>query len=201
MDRYTMRLRTAIVLLWMLIGAVGIVGCGPAQTTSAPASAEGEGAKSGGASENMGTQPPGAGDESSESSGRTLDARSASIQARLDADADRIARHRSQLREAAAVSRDEGDGATDLLSSIPPVDRGWEWQYFWNRGKRKSKSVLQGHDSHVVALAFDPSGTKIASCGLDGRIQLWSLKDRVSIDAFQFEQEQIGRSTRLNSSH
>lgn len=112
----------------------------------------------------------------------------ARTQARIDASSQRVEEARGRLQQVADMNRDQSDSAQEMLQAIDPIDRGWEWQFLMNRTAHQAKTVLQGHDSHVVAVAFDPSGSQFASGGLDGRVQWWSLAKRDSIDSLQFEQ-------------
>jgi WD40 repeat protein/serine/threonine protein kinase len=53
-----------------------------------------------------------------------------------------------------------------------------EWRggaYLWNLDRPGTPQWLQGHDSLVCAIAFDPSGERIATGGKDGRLVLWQV--------------------------
>ena len=51
-----------------------------------------------------------------------------------------------------------------------------EWRggaYLWNLEHPETPRWLQGHDSLVCSIAFDPSGARIATGGKDGRLVVW----------------------------
>ena len=53
-----------------------------------------------------------------------------------------------------------------------------EWRggaYLWNLDHPEHPQWLQGHDSLVCAVAFDPTGTRMATGGKDGLLVLWQL--------------------------
>jgi WD40 repeat protein len=43
-----------------------------------------------------------------------------------------------------------------------------------------SCAVLRGHGGAIRGLAFSPDGSALASCGLDGSLRIWDLKDSAS---------------------
>ena len=53
-----------------------------------------------------------------------------------------------------------------------------EWRggaYLWNVDHPGTPQWLQGHDSLVCAIAFDPAGERIATGGKDGRLVVWQV--------------------------
>ncbi len=51
-----------------------------------------------------------------------------------------------------------------------------EWRggaYLWNLDHPETPQWLQGHDSLVCSIAFDPAGAHLATGGKDGRLVLW----------------------------
>ncbi len=51
-----------------------------------------------------------------------------------------------------------------------------EWRggaYLWNLDHPETPQWLQGHDSLVCSIAFDPAGERIATGGKDGRLVVW----------------------------
>lgn len=61
-----------------------------------------------------------------------------------------------------------GEGsATDM--------RGFEWRFLMGLLPFKpGKEVLEAHQSGVTCVTYSPDGSRLATCGLDGKIKLWS---------------------------
>jgi RNA polymerase sigma factor (sigma-70 family) len=49
---------------------------------------------------------------------------------------------------------------------------------------------LQGHGGTVEVFAISPDGTRLVSASADDSVRLWSIKDRMKIQQFDFPQEQ-----------
>jgi len=50
----------------------------------------------------------------------------------------------------------------------------------WNPADGSEVATLEGHDAPVLALAFSPNGTQIASASSDGAIILWDVASEES---------------------
>ena len=69
----------------------------------------------------------------------------------------------------------------DLLDNWIPQDsqidrRGPEWHYLNGLGRGELLNLV-GHKGGVVAVAYDPSGKRIASSGDDGTVRIWDAND------------------------
>jgi hypothetical protein len=60
-----------------------------------------------------------------------------------------------------------------------PDRRGWEWRYLWKRSRSDELATLGSHGHAISSLMFSPAGDWLASGGFDGKVKLWSWKDRV----------------------
>ncbi|HEY7157780.1 MAG TPA: serine/threonine-protein kinase, partial [Gemmataceae bacterium] len=64
--------------------------------------------------------------------------------------------------------------AEKLLDECPASLRHWEWGYL-KQLCNADLLTLEGHASAVCAVAFEPSGRRLASAGMDGTLVLWDL--------------------------
>ncbi|MGQ0614301.1 MAG: WD40 repeat domain-containing serine/threonine protein kinase [Planctomycetaceae bacterium] len=69
------------------------------------------------------------------------------------------------------------------LESCPPALRGWEWRYLHGKAD-SSRLSLRGHEGAVTGAAFEPGGTRLASCGEDSTVRLWD--PATGQEAFRF---------------
>jgi WD40 repeat protein/tRNA A-37 threonylcarbamoyl transferase component Bud32 len=65
-----------------------------------------------------------------------------------------------------------------LLSECDPESRGWEWHYLRRLFQVRQLATLHGHADSVLAVAFSPDGSRIASASADGMVKVW---DRQSL--------------------
>ncbi len=63
--------------------------------------------------------------------------------------------------------------AEELLQACPPELRQWEWRYLKGLGQR-GFVTLRGHAGAVTAVAFDPTGNRLASASVDTTICIWN---------------------------
>src|SRR5262249_10461751 len=69
--------------------------------------------------------------------------------------------------------------AEQLLADLMPAAgkpdlRHWEW-YYLKRQCHAEQATLVGHTKEVVAVAYDRSGTRLASASWDGTIGIWDV--------------------------
>ncbi|MCP3914869.1 MAG: protein kinase [bacterium] len=74
-----------------------------------------------------------------------------------------------------ALNANDVHAARRFLEKTVPVRRGWEWRYLAGRADA-SQQTLYGHTRQVRCVAFDRTGTRIASYGLDGFVHLWDAE-------------------------
>jgi WD40 repeat protein len=65
-------------------------------------------------------------------------------------------------------------GAADqVLGACRPELRGWEWHYLRRLFRARQLATLTSHTDGVLAVAFDPTGARLASAGADRVIKVW----------------------------
>ncbi len=69
------------------------------------------------------------------------------------------------------------------LESCDPALRGWEWRYLHGKAD-SSRLALRGHEGTVTGAAFEPGGTRLASCGEDATVRIWD--PATGQEAFRF---------------
>ncbi|MEM7244580.1 MAG: protein kinase [Acidobacteriota bacterium] len=55
----------------------------------------------------------------------------------------------------------------------------------WDLTDERTPGILGRHDSYVYALAFDPSGKRLASVGWDDYLRIWSVPDGEELQRFE----------------
>jgi WD40 repeat protein/tRNA A-37 threonylcarbamoyl transferase component Bud32 len=65
-------------------------------------------------------------------------------------------------------------GANQVLSACRAELRGWEWHYLSRLFRARQLATLEGHADGVLAVAFSPDGSRVASSGADGVIKVWA---------------------------
>ena len=50
----------------------------------------------------------------------------------------------------------------------------------WNRATKQRIAVLDGHTDTVLQVAFNATGTLVATAGMDGVVKIWSCGGRSS---------------------
>ena len=81
---------------------------------------------------------------------------------------------------------EDGSRLTILRTALP------EWRLErWELGRSDTMWVEEAHDGNVFGLGISPNSRYLASSGIDGRVNLWTLNpwERVSLDDSQFETE------------
>jgi len=67
-------------------------------------------------------------------------------------------------------------GTRQLLNSLDPDLRSWEWNFLERQCQRKCLE-LPGHVGPVTSAQFSKDGTHVLSAGADGTIRLWELQE------------------------
>ncbi|HMF12828.1 MAG TPA: serine/threonine-protein kinase, partial [Gemmataceae bacterium] len=60
-----------------------------------------------------------------------------------------------------------------LLSECDEKSRGWEWHYLRRMFRLRELATLDGHADSVLAVAFSPDGSRIASGSADRTVKVW----------------------------
>ncbi|HEY7422811.1 MAG TPA: serine/threonine-protein kinase [Gemmataceae bacterium] len=66
--------------------------------------------------------------------------------------------------------------AEQLLAECRPELCGWEWHYLRRLFRVRQLATLDGHAAEVLAVAFNPDGSRFASAGVDGDIKVWDRR-------------------------
>ena len=62
---------------------------------------------------------------------------------------------------------------------MPQTDlRGFEWRYLWKLCQGEELFTLRGHSNRVVSVAFDRTGTWLASTSDDRTVRIWNADRR-----------------------
>jgi WD40 repeat protein len=111
--------------------------------------------------------------------------------ARQEQDARRALTYLDHMRKAArAVDAGDLTGARELLGQYnhPQPDaadpRAWEW-YFLTARCRKEGFSVRGHAVRVLAVAWSPDGTQLASADGQGVIKIWDAADGKEVLQFR----------------
>jgi serine/threonine-protein kinase len=104
-------------------------------------------------------------------------------EAKLLAEAGRAAAERqasdnhsyANLVRAAQALAARPEEARTFLSQTPASLRSWEWHYLRNRCDAEHQ-VLRGHAAEVNAVAYAPSGERLASASNDGTVRIWDTR-------------------------
>jgi len=81
------------------------------------------------------------------------------------AEADWDAGNVGRIRDTLDIYREPPPGRKDV--------RGWEW-YFQDRLSHRELRTLTGHTGRVYGVAFNPTGTQLASAGDDRNVRFWN---------------------------
>src|SRR5262249_35501168 len=84
---------------------------------------------------------------------------------------------RRHYRDRVALALREWQGndvglAEQLLDECPTALRDWEW-FYTRRLCRLDRLTFRGHGARLTGMALSPDGTRVASAGADGTLQLW----------------------------
>lgn len=91
---------------------------------------------------------------------------------------------------AKAFKDDHVQAVRELLNAHKPADsqsadnRNFEW-YYWNRKMQAGSLVLRGHEAEVREIAYNPSGSLIASASADRTIRIWRVKTGEQLHVFR----------------
>jgi WD40 repeat protein len=66
--------------------------------------------------------------------------------------------------------------AERLLAACSPELRGWEWHYLRRLFRSRQLTTLDGPGGRVLAVAFSPDNTRLASAGAGGLVKVWRLQ-------------------------
>jgi WD40 repeat protein/tRNA A-37 threonylcarbamoyl transferase component Bud32 len=68
-------------------------------------------------------------------------------------------------------------GAADqILLDTDAKLRGWEWHYLRRLFRARQLATLHGHEDGVLAVAFSPDGTRVASGDAQGVVKVWDRR-------------------------
>jgi WD40 repeat protein/tRNA A-37 threonylcarbamoyl transferase component Bud32 len=66
--------------------------------------------------------------------------------------------------------------AQQVLDECRPELRGWEWHYLQRLFRVRQLATLDGHAGEVLAVAFNPDGSRFASASADGDVKVWDRR-------------------------
>jgi WD40 repeat protein/tRNA A-37 threonylcarbamoyl transferase component Bud32 len=66
--------------------------------------------------------------------------------------------------------------ADQLLTDCRDELRGWEWHYLRRLFRARQLATLAGHEDGVLAVAFSPDGTRLASADAAGVVKVWDRR-------------------------
>lgn len=97
------------------------------------------------------------------------------LEAESRAAAERWEHYRAEMRVALSLLEDNSIvAARRALEEVPPDYRGWEWRHIAAQ-LDGSQATLDGFPSTVSAVAFAPSGDRLACASDHGPIRIWDL--------------------------
>ncbi len=103
--------------------------------------------------------------------------------------AERFEKYCANMLRAASLDRDDEQQLAKLLEDAPAEWRGWEWLLFRRSTQGKRSTTLHGHENHILAVTFDPSGKRLATASLDGTIRIWDTSTGIEQRVLRSENE------------
>jgi WD40 repeat protein/serine/threonine protein kinase len=87
-----------------------------------------------------------------------------------------------------AIMNHHMDEARNLMNTITPEFRGWEWRHLQGRLDR-SLVNWRAHSRGITRIRFSPDGSRILTAGIDHAARIWETATRDTIAAWTFDSE------------